>query len=706
MCNKHFLHCAGLLLVSLLLSACGPGGGHSDDVFPRESVNSTTVTGPNSFLLFPNPLKQDDGTLQTNTTAYATAYYAAIDPNNDKDTLEKWKTANGYGSGTGTEVTVVFGDVQDLGYGRRMTARQNTDGSLAFMVENYLVGAVASYSYSDLNVEAAVVRDKRWHVGTNVIEFSSAACIPVIDLPASSVSATGYCSTSNRFAKFYTFHPTTGQRLKEAQLDGRGNKAMPGICINCHGGRADPLTPAAGSVNGKQLFPRVGNTASQKRGDVMANLQPLKVDSFGYSDKAGYSRAEQEANLKTINKMVLSSYPIEAATVFPEDAARRLVAYGEWPGTAAALIKNAYGGDGLPNATFADTYLPSGWSRVGQTALYQNVVAPSCRTCHILRGGYFTMAELNFESYCTENGITGTCDATKSGEQFFGYADRIKAHVFDRGNMPLAKIVYENLWSSSQPDTLATFLVAAGQPASAVRDTGGAVLKPGRPVAVPGPDRTTTSLPTTPAGSISAAGSLYASSYSWSVVSGGGTLTNSTLATPTLTAANLSTNILRLVVSNGTTQSDPVNVTIKIDNSLSPAPSAIRFSDIKAVLKSNSAGCSGCHSPGGGPPIFYADASNLDFDRNGDSFIDATDDKWFYAELRGRINFTDIAASPLLRKPSGHHHNAGLVFDTSNATACSGTAAWPDCAPYATLGAYYAAKYNMFVNWILNGAPY
>lgn len=681
MCKRDVLQLAGLLLTGLMLTACGPGGGNSGDVFPRETQTSAVVTGPNSFLLFPNPQKQDDGSLQTNTTAYATAYYEAIDPNNDKDTLVKWKAANGFGNGTGTEVTVVFGDVKDLGYGRRMTARQNTDGSLAFVVENYLVGAVASYTYSDLNVEAAVVRDTRWHVGTNGIEFSSASCITGVDLPASSVAATGYCSTTTKFAKFFTFDPTTGQRLLEAQLDGRGKKAMPGICINCHGGRGDPLTPAAGSSNGKQLFNLVHNTVSQKRGDVMANLQPLKVDSFGYSSRAGYTRAEQEASLKAINKMILSSYPISVASAFPEDALRRTpIGSGEWPGTAAALIKNAYGGDGLPNASFSDTYLPTGWSAgtAGLTAenLYKNVVVSSCRTCHILRGSGL-MSEINFETYA----------------HFSGYADRIKAHVIDRGNMPLAKIVYERLWSTTEADTLATFLTTAqSQP---VRDANNAVLQPGRPVAIPGPDRTTTSPAT-----LSAAGSLYATSYSWSKVSGTATLTNPTSVTPTLTGADGS-NVLRLVVSDGTTQSAAADVTVILDSTLSPAPSAIRFSDIKAVLQSNSAGCSGCHTPGGGPPVYYTS-----YDRNADTLIDATDDRWFYTELRGRINFTDIAASPLLRKPSGHHHNGGFVFDTTNVTACSGSATWPDCTPYATLGAYNAAKYKMFVNWILNGAPY
>lgn len=676
----HPLVCAGLVATTLLLVSCGRG--NSVDVFPWAALTMSPTSGPDSFLLFPNPQKQDDGSLQTNTSAYATAYYEAIDPINTKDTLDKWKAANGFGnSTTGTETTVVFGDVKDLGYGRRITARKNNDGTIAVVVENYLVSAAADYTYSSLNLDAAIVRDPRWHVGTNGIEFSSATCTPQSD-PTT-------CDPTVKFAKFYTFDPTTGQRVLVADLDGRGDKAMPGICITCHGGRGDPLTPATGSPTTKALFPLVGNSASQKRGDVQAHLQPLDVDSFGYSTTSGYTRADQEAALKTFNKLVLGSYPIVAAPVFPEDASRRVAIPGEWPGTAAAIIKSAYGGDGLPNATFSDTYVPVGWSSLGQTSLYKNVVVPACRTCHIQRGTN-AMNDIDFDNYCAQT-TPGVCDPAALNSYFFGYADRTKAHVIDRGNMPLAKIVYERFWSTGEADTLATFLQSAQT--QAVRDSGGAVLKPGHPVAVPGPDRTTTS----PA-NLSAAGSLYASSYTWSVVSGGGTLSSPTSVSPTLTAPNGSINVLQLIVGNGNVQSAPVLVTVTIDNTMGTGgklPANPVFADIKAVLQ-GPAGCSsaGCHASGGGPPIFFTN-----IDRNGDLVVDPTDDLWFYTELRGRINFTDVAASPLLLKPTGHHHKGGHVLNFANAATCT------TCGIYTTYVAYYAAAYNMFVNWILNGAP-
>ncbi|MCG6934132.1 MAG: hypothetical protein LJE57_10870 [Gallionella sp.] len=717
---RHLISYAGLLMATLLLVSCG--GANSGDVFPMAATTVTPTSGPDSFLIFPNPQKQPDGTLQTNTTAYATAYYAAIDPGNTRDTLDKWKAANGFGDlTTGTETTVVFGDVRDLGYGRRMIVRNITSGpnkgTIAVMVENYLVSAATNYGYSSFNLDAAVVQDQRWHVGTNAIEFSASACTS--SDPASCVTANS--PTPVKFAKFFTFDPATGKRLLAANLDGRGDKAMPSICITCHGGRGDPLTPAAGSPTGKPLFPWVGNSASQKRADVQAHMQPLIVDSFGYSTTPGYTRADQEARLKAINELVLSSYPIPASTIYPEDANRRITNGNEWNGTAAAIIKAAYGGDGLPNATFSDSYVPANWSSMGQTAMYKNVVVPYCRTCHIQRGvNAYGINDLDFDHYCSQT-TPGTCDTNAVNpynSYFYGYASRIKAHVLDRGNMPLAKIVYQRFWGSNDPDTLATFLQAAQT--EAVRDSSGALLKPGRPVADPGPDRTTDSPAT-----LSAANSLFATTYAWSIVSGaGGTLGNASSAQATLSGIPGTTYGVQLVVGNGTTQSAPVTVNVKIATAgtmeLPIAASAIRFSDIKAILQDNVPvpgggstyntsyfqNCTSCHVPSGGPPIFYND-----YDRNGDGSIDSgsansIDDRWFYSELRGRINFTDVAASPLLRKPTGHHHGGGLIFDMANTTPCAASPTYPSCQPYATLGDYYKAQYNKIVLWMLNGAPY
>jgi len=256
-----------------------------------------------------------------------------------------------------------------------------------------------------------------------------------------------------------------------------------------------------------------------------------------------------------------------------------------------------------------------------------------------------------------------------------------------RGNMPLAAVNFDRFWSGGMPEIIANFLGAQGFPA---RDGAGQVLRPGRPVAIAGPDRTVRQGPLT----LSAAGSLFANAYNWSIVSGPNgavppatvTLTNATTAQATFNATADGTYVVQLVVSNGGTTSAPALLTIVVDNALAPAPAAIRFADIKARLQNPANQCTNCHTPGFGSPIVYTNS-----DRNGDGTVgDATDDLWFYTEVRGRVNFTDVAASPLITKPSGRHHFGGQLpgFD---ATAVPGTAA--------------RANYDVFLNWILNGAP-
>ncbi len=643
---------SAITVAVVLLAACGGGGsgpgnsGVSSDVFPTAAPTPSIPVGLDRFLLYPNPLVTASGAFETDTPAYAQAYYAAVDPTNAKDTLDKWKNANGYNSGTGTQVTVAFGDVRDLGYGRYLTVRQNVDGSIAAYVDNYLVNAAAGYTYSSVNLDAAVAQAKRYHIGTNAIEFSPG--------PNGGV----------KFAKFYTFSPD-GRRSLTVNLDGRGDKAMPLPCISCHGGRADPLTPPA--AGGNPLFALVQYAASGARGDLQGRFHALEPDILDFSTVSGFTRSAQEAAMKQINRMILCTYPIPVPTAFPEDACRPIAGANEWQGTPAAeQVKAAYGGDGLPNAVYSDTFVPASWAAAGQSSLYTNVVAPACRACHALRGTA-SQSDIDFETYAG----------------FAGYSDRIKAHVFDRGNMPLARIVFQRFHASTMPAALASYLNGQGIPTN--------LVVPGGPIADPGTDRVVRRGAVT----LSAGMSLFSTAYQWSIVSGpaGATLTNANTLQPTFTSVADGTYVLQLVASSTTATSAPTQLRVVVNNTLTPVPSAIRFSDIKNVLQDASAPAAGCTNSGcHGATNTKAPLRYDTYDRDGVNGVapDATDDLWFYTEVRGRINFTDLIASPLLRKPSGQHHNGQQRpgFDTSLAPGAAGR-----------------AHYDLFVNWILNGAP-
>lgn len=659
-----------ITLVSLLLASCGGGGGGGVSTTPSTTTSTDLpfpldiVVDSARFLLFPNPQRQAvdtslAGTDETNTVAYTNAYYAAIDPANERTTLTGFKQKNGFNAANGIDKLVVFGDQHDLGYGRRMYARKNNDGSIAFYVDNYVADLSGSDygTYNHLNVEAAVLQDDTGHkhfAGTSAIEFSPA--------PNGTVN----------IVKFYNFDEN-GNRRTLVNQDGLGYKAMPGICVSCHGGRADPLTPSG-------LFALVGNSKSQARGDTESHLQLLKLHTFDFSTNAQFNRASQENDMRTINQWIHDSYNNTGAN--------------EWNGSVAQdFIETAYGnsGNGTLAGSYSDTaasnFLPdASWQNQGQDTVYKNVLSPACMTCHILRG--------------TKNLSQGDLSPVSSSDvsftradQFLGYKDRIQAHVFNRGNMPLAKIVFDRFWAtgSTLPNTLALSLSLA---------TG---VQPGRPIADPGPDRVvkpSTAIP------LAANNSLYSSSYAWSIVTnpGGASLSSTTGVSSSLNATVDGTYVVRLTATgNGLTGS--TDVTIKVDSALSYDPTLLRFSDVKTIIQSAPAGCTAaCHSPLGNvadyattsarPPIFYTN-----IDRNGDNVAgDSIDDDWFYKELRGRVNFTDVVASPLLRKPSGYHHNGGVRTGFGDANTQTSADQLP-------VGDSRRASYDMILNWILQGAP-
>ena len=612
--------------------------------------------------------------------SYAQAYYAMIDTANERDTLAKWQAKNGFGNNDALHA--IFRDVRDLGYGRDMYFRRDAaSGDVAAYVRNFQVRSIAGLDYTTLNLDAAVAGDTRHHVGTNAIEYSAGP-------------------SGQKIVKFYTFSPA-GQRLNMVDIDGRGPKAMPGPCITCHGGRADPLQQNA---VGAWVFPRQGNT--------FGRMQGLEVGVLDFADVSPWTRAEQEATLRQMNEMVLCSYPIGAASSLTEDACRSATVAGEWTGAAGAeLIKSWYGGTfnpapttgtNMPNATFNDAYVPQYWTPgqtyinpvpAGADTLYRDVFANSCRACHALRGTS-NQSDIDFTVY-------DTLIDTVAGP---GYNERIRKHVFERGRMPLSLLVYEAFWGDgngpgTRPSALATWLASTGQ--TPPLDASGNPRQPGAPIADAGPDRTTT----TPA-KISGAASRFATTYQWSLVSGpaGATLSNADTSRPTLTTALDGAYVLQLSVGNGGAQSTPDQVTITAKNTPwapAPEPRNIRFADIRAILQSGAAvygasgaaSCSACHNPGGGynMPVFYSD-----WNRVGNSCADtgayattgpcsdAENLHQFYLDIRARVNFADPADSLILRKPSGFHHGGGQP------TGFGGTD---------------LTYYNIFLEWIMNGAP-
>ena len=563
---------------------------------------------------------------KTNDASYAQAYYATIDPNDQRTTLADFQAVNGFGPG---DTHVIFRDTKDLGYGRDMYFHDNGDGTYAFIVNNYVVTDLPGETYGPMNLDAAIAQVDKYHLGTNAIEYGP---VDVDGTPGGDdVNGDGTFDAADYFPRFYNFSSDPPyERRDTVDLDGKGEKAMPVPCIVCHGGRADPLLPDGS-------FPRSGDTWSQ--------LQPLDVGTFEYADASPWTRAEVEVGLKAMNQAVYASY---AAFENPPP--------GQWDSSMAReLLEGWYGGAGLPGA-FDDDYVPAGWQAdpndgsppAGSDDLYRDVLSTNCRTCHLLRGSQH-QGDIDFTSW----------------DKFIGYDARIEELVFDEGLMPLATLTFDNFHDSGfMAEMLASFL-----PDFSRYDDAGALLLPGRPIAKAGPDRRSTS-PVT----LSGAASLFAETYFWNVVShpvgAAPSVLDPTSQRPTLANTIDGVYVIQLVVSLGSVQSEPDTVTITVDSGMSPAPAALTFTThIAPVL--TSAGCTACHTDGGNPlpPVLYTPGPNRDV----------------YQTVRALVDFDDPVNSRLLRKPSGYHHAGGTVagFDLAG----------------------NRAHYDLFLNWILEGAP-
>ncbi len=254
------------------------------------------------------------------TARSAQAYYDAIDPCGDRDTLDKWLVANRF---DGSEPRAVYENHNDLGFGRQMHVRSVAADWVAYYVKNFPTA------------DDAWARPDRL-LATVAMEFSrpvSSSCQPDTGQPP--------------FVKFYTFGPDGNRRLS-VDLDGRGEKFQPEMCTVCHGGTRLALDGGR--------YPN--------RGAIGAGFIPFDLDSFRYSRRNPlFTRDAQLPAFRQLNGAVLAG---DSGAVAAAPAARQ-------------LIEGWYGGAGLPG-DFSGSFVPPAWG--SQTELYRRVVQPACRGCH------------------------------------------------------------------------------------------------------------------------------------------------------------------------------------------------------------------------------------------------------------------------------------------------------------------------------------
>ena len=311
-------------------------------------------------------------------------------------TIAAWRKKWGFGTGNKTEVRALYRNVADLGLQRRMEAIRTKAGA-AYNVCNHdpnLVSAAGSVVV-DRSLSNAIDRER--FVACVAMEYSGPAGNP----------------GGKRFTKFLVFGPD-GKLLTHVDLDGRGEKFVPGVCVACHGALGGYVRYAAPSGRAK--------------GDIGAKFLPFDIDNFAFSDQPAFAEDKQLAALRRMNLLILETDPTPAA--------RELID-GWYPKGSKA---------------FHGDFVPKGWRDEKQ--LYLRVVRPSCRGCHVsLPNGP------NFGSLA----------------DFTGRGALIKSHVCGYRNgssgarsddvlysMPNALVTFDRFWDTGfriEPRLLADFLV-------------------------------------------------------------------------------------------------------------------------------------------------------------------------------------------------------------------------------------------------------
>ena len=396
----------------------------------------------------------------------AEAYYQAIDPDSTKTTLNDWKKANGFlvvdndasfvgedspgldpptlGSdriprrakkkgkrrahtpkrpvlpqvepqSIGDDASAIYFNHGDLGFGRDMHMKRYGENgkNLAFYVTNYR------------SLEDTIAREAP--IATVAMEYSFG-------------SRKG--KNVSRYIQFYAFG-ADGERVTKADLDGRGEKYLPNLCMTCHGGKQ-------GEVLTTSNLPDSGG--------IGARFLPFDLNAFDFSEEdSRYTRAAQEGAMKIMNEAILDALPTEAMTELingwysglttsrsamrdRENTKRSLKQLRSnnkkrRAGSgirAQSVVGNQSLSDGvvtLNRATQNSEFVPLGW-RGDHEELYTKIVAPYCRGCHITRAG-----TLDWSTFA----------------DFVAYSGPIKDKVCkqDKDTMPNAKATYQNMWLSS-----------------------------------------------------------------------------------------------------------------------------------------------------------------------------------------------------------------------------------------------------------------
>jgi len=376
--------------------ANGPDGNvRGREVLAVAGAISNTMPGFDRFLAYKG----------TDTALSACMYYRAIGAVSGCDTqggmenpitFDDWKKRHLFGTGKNPEPAATYVNERDLNLVRRMFATKVSDTQVAFYVCNN--PGPEGRTQAEVN---------------EVINFGLASERRVACVAMEWSSAPGVDGGNTPFTKFLTFGPD-GSLIPSVNLDGRGEKYMPGACIACHGGS---------KIGGR--FPERGNPSPL----LGSRFLGFDTGNFLFSTGAGLTEVDQSKALRDLNKLVQHTEG------------------GSGSSTATANLINGWyasGGNQLDKA-----YVPTPWQASADKALfYREVIGTSCRTCHSALGS----AESRFDWDSHPELFVGLTDPNNTA---YRHVCGGTPELAINSSMPNALASLDRLLDSSAPNSIA-----------------------------------------------------------------------------------------------------------------------------------------------------------------------------------------------------------------------------------------------------------
>ena len=348
-----------------------------------------------------SPLPSHFPFLSAKGTSIAALYYNTIDapPN-----LGSFRQRYGFNSDPGSVITAKYYNDGDLGLGREMNCKSFgtlSGPGIACYVRNFS-GYDATNAFAE-NLPEQLAST----VLANMISgaHDPFATVAMVYIPPANTT------NSVRFIVY----GADGNLANNAQLDYAGdNDTIPNNCVACHG-----------------IDTTVSTNALNVNVDGKAEFLPFDPFAYKFSTSAPWRLADQQNAFRKLNQLVKITNP---------------------PAATTQLIDGLYAPKSISDSTAVatNTFMPAAWKpddTLDGEALYNGVVKPYCRTCHVSSN----TNSLDFNTY----------------EEVKARAAQIRGDVCGTKRMPHAERVQHKFWQSGARAYVLTGLGATGADALA-----------------------------------------------------------------------------------------------------------------------------------------------------------------------------------------------------------------------------------------------